>query len=75
MKWDFQKRKISKEVVENKLTELKSLQLLLAPLMAAIKSLKKEIDSWLEKEDVKWRHRAKNNCYKGRDKNIKFFHA
>lgn len=43
-------------------------------LKSDIKTLEKEIDLWLEQEDVKWK-RAKRAWYKGVDQNTKFFHA
>ncbi|XP_040987704.1 uncharacterized protein LOC121235426 [Juglans microcarpa x Juglans regia] len=42
---------------------------------AAIKALQREIGGLLEKEDVKWKQRAKVNWYQLGDKNTKFFHS
>ncbi|XP_042964806.1 uncharacterized protein LOC122299035 [Carya illinoinensis] len=40
-----------------------------------IKRLQREIRVLLEKEDLKWKQRAKRNWYAMGDKNTKFFHA
>lgn len=40
-----------------------------------IKSLQKELGMLLEKEDLKWKQRAKRNWYLLGDRNTRFFHA
>lgn len=75
MKWSATKKKLSKQELAEKIALLKALQNQTVPDMHAIKTLEKVIDNWLEREDVKWKQRAKKEWYKGGDKNTKFFHA
>ncbi|KAF5481894.1 hypothetical protein F2P56_002506 [Juglans regia] len=42
---------------------------------AEIKKLQKEVGTLLEKEDIKWKQRAKRNWYAKGDRNTKYFHA
>lgn len=42
--------------------------------MGVEKAVHQELNLLLEKEDMKWRQRAKKNWYANRDKNTKFFH-
>lgn len=65
LKWDAKKKKMSKQELEDKISSLKILHSLNPPNTDAIKSLEKEIDLWLEQDDVKWRQRAKKEWYKG----------
>jgi hypothetical protein len=41
----------------------------------AIKHLQEDIDIILEREDVRWKQRAKQNWYRHGDRNTQFFHA
>ena len=41
----------------------------------AIKSLNVEIELLLEKEDLRWKQRAKQNWYNKGDRNTQYFHA
>lgn len=43
--------------------------------MRDIKRLKRELGLLLEKEDLRWKQRAKKHWLKNGDKNTKFFHA
>jgi hypothetical protein len=40
-----------------------------------IKQIQKDIDDLLEREDIKWKQRAKQNWFSQGDRNTKFFHA
>jgi hypothetical protein len=44
-------------------------------LTATIKLLQTEIDDILEREDTKWKQRAKQNWYRSRDQNTQYFHS
>jgi hypothetical protein len=42
---------------------------------ATIKLIQGEIDGILEREDVKWKQRAKQNWYRDGDRNTQYFHS
>lgn len=53
MKWLANKRKISKQELEEKFDLLNTLHNQTFPNLVAIKNLEKEIDYWSEQEDMK----------------------
>lgn len=53
LRWSANKKKFSKHKLNDKVALLEQLQPQSIPNMAAIKKLGKEIDLWLEQEDVK----------------------
>lgn len=63
-KWSTKQRKYSARENEEKTAQLKQLQSIEGPSESeTIKLLDEDIDPLLEKEDIKWRQRAKRNWY------------
>lgn len=75
MRWSAKNKRFSQKELTEKLAALKVQQHLEQPDFTAIKTLEKEIDRWLEQEDVKWKQMAKRAWHKGGDQNNKFFHV
>lgn len=75
VKWYAKKKKLPYEELNEKMLRLELLQAQNIPNVSAIRNLVEEISLWLEKEDLRWRQRAKKDWYKLGDQNTKFFHA
>jgi hypothetical protein len=72
------KRKFGKdaEILKQKSKRLLELQGNNHPnQVEAIKQIQKDINNILDREDIKWKQRAKQNWYCQGDRNTKFFHA
>lgn len=75
VKWSSKKRRLTRKELDEKLECLNMLQFVDKQDLLAIKRLKTEIRSWLEKEDLKWEQRVKKDWYRLGDRNTKYFHA
>lgn len=75
VRWSSQRKDGEKEI-GIKTERLKKEQEVEGPHnIAMIKMMQEEFGVLLEKEDLKWKQRAKRNWYQHGDKNTKFFHA
>lgn len=75
-RWSKQKFEKDAELLKLKSKSLLELQRNNCPdQVDSIKQIQKEIDDILEREDVKWKQRAKQNLYRQGDRNTQFFHA
>lgn len=70
-----EEKKISKQEFEENFALLKTFHTQSFLDMAEIKQLEKEINYWLELDDMKWKQRATREWYKGGNKNTKFFYT
>lgn len=75
MKWNARNVSRTRQELDAKILKLNCLQYHDKPEITSINGLGIEIDSWLDKEDFKWKQQAKNNWFKCGDKNTKFSHA
>jgi hypothetical protein len=74
-RWSMRKFGNVKKLVLAKTKELEELQIRESPaVILAIKLLQAEIGDLLEKEDLKWKQRAKQNWYRNGDRNTQYFH-
>jgi hypothetical protein len=75
-RWSWKKFRNAAEQLKIKMKQLASLQSRECPdLVEAIKKLQGEIDGIMEREDIKWKQRAKQNWYREGDRNTQYFHA
>ncbi|XP_042969000.1 uncharacterized protein LOC122301671 [Carya illinoinensis] len=75
-KWSKQLRKGRKNEIEERTNLLQRLQAVEDRYnVIEIKRVKEEVSLMLEKDDLRWRQRAKTNWYKLGDRNTKYFHA
>jgi hypothetical protein len=75
-RWSKQKFEKDAELLKHKSKNLLELQRNNRPNQVdSIKQIHKDIDDILEREDVKWKQRAKHNWYRQGDRNTQFFHA
>jgi hypothetical protein len=74
--WSKEKFGRDTEILKQKRKRLLQLQGNNSPShVEDIKQIQKEIDDLLEREDIKWKQRAKQNWFSQGDRNTKFFHA
>jgi len=75
-RWSWRKFGNAKKQLKEKTKQLEELQRRESPGLAkAITKLQQEIDNIQEREDIKWKHRTKQNWYRNRDRNTQYFHA
>ncbi|XP_042969072.1 uncharacterized protein LOC122301754 [Carya illinoinensis] len=76
MKWNRQRRRGGGKDIEEKTAILQQLQADESQLnVNEIRTVKEELNRLLEKEDIRWRQRAKVNWYRLGDRNTKYFHS
>jgi hypothetical protein len=75
-RWSWRKFGNSAERLKSLTKQLQLLQCRENPsLVSTITNIQGEIAEILEREDSKWKQRAKQNWYRGGDRNTQYFHA
>ncbi|KAF5459775.1 hypothetical protein F2P56_019693 [Juglans regia] len=73
---EFTKERLDRVVIAEKREKIKELQRLnQGELSESIKEVQKDVDNFLEAEDLKWCQRAKQRWFKDGDRNTQFIHS